>query len=99
MALYKGHETDMRRREQWRKVLDREVGRWSVLPYGELLSALATQQVYCVGFESKEYQVELEILESTSGYIHLMISVDDGSLPASILPVTHSFIRNKPPAG
>jgi hypothetical protein len=29
-------------------------------------------------------------------YIHVMVAVDDGSLPASIAPLTHSFICQKP---
>jgi hypothetical protein len=63
-------------------------------PYEELVSALRNQQGYEVEFESRKYQVEIEMLENTEQYIHVMMAVDDGSLPASILPVTHSFIRN-----
>ena len=86
----------MNRREQWRKVLDFEVRRWVDAPYEELVSALRNQQAYEIEFESRKYQVEIEMLENTEQYIHVMVAVDDGHLPASILPVTHSFIRNKP---
>jgi hypothetical protein len=48
-----------------------------------------------VEFDSKQYQVEVELLENTEKYIHVMVSVDDGSLPASISPLTHSFICQK----
>ena len=41
------------------------------------------------------YQVEVEILESTEEYFHVMVPVDDGSLPASMMPETQSFICNK----
>jgi hypothetical protein len=41
----------------------------------------------------------METLENTEQYVHVMVAIDDGSLPASILPVTHSFICNKPSAG
>jgi hypothetical protein len=90
---------DMNRREQWRKVLDLEVQRWSAMPYDQFLSALRDKQAYEVVFDSKPYQVEIDILENTEQYVHVAVAVDDGSLPASILPVIDSFIRNKPSAG
>lgn len=63
---------------------------------GELLSELHDVQAYEVERDSKKYQVEVEVLENTDGYVHVMVSVDDGSLPASISPVTTSFIQQKP---
>jgi hypothetical protein len=87
---------DMNRRQQWRKVLDLEVQRWSAMPYDQFVSALGENQVYEVEFDSKPYQVEIEILANTEQYVHVAMAVDDGSLPASILPVIDSFIRNKP---
>jgi len=35
------------------------------------------------------------MLESTEEYFHVMVAVDDGSLPASIVPETRTFICNK----
>jgi hypothetical protein len=89
----------MNRREHWRKVVDLEVQRWSMVPYGQLVSAVRDQQVYEIEFDSKKYQVEIEILDETAQYVHIIVSLDDGSLPASILPATRSFIQNKPPSG
>jgi hypothetical protein len=86
----------LNRRQQWRKVLGLEVQRWLVMPYDQLQFALRNQQVYEVEFESRKYQVEIEMLENTEQYVHVMVAVDDGSLPASVLPATHTFIRNKP---
>ena len=57
-----------------------------VMPYEQLQFALRNQQVYEIEFESKKYQVEIEILENTEQYVRVMVAVDDGSLPASILP-------------
>jgi len=85
----------MSRREEWRKVLDSEVKRWSALACEELASQLQDVQTYEVEFDSKKYQVEVELLENTEQYLHVMVAVDDGSLPASISPLTHSFIRQK----
>jgi hypothetical protein len=49
-----------------------------------------------VNFESKDYQVEVELLENTEKYLHVMLAVNDGSLMGFIRPLTHSFICQKP---
>ena len=85
----------MTRREQWRRVLDIEVQRWSAMTPEQLASTLDNEQVYEVELDSKTYQVEVEILESTEEYFHVMVAVDDGSLPASMAPETQSFICKK----
>jgi len=72
------------------------VQRWSALPCDRLLSELSDVKAYEVEHESKTYQVEVEILENTPTYVHVMVAVDDGSLPASIRPETDSFICRKP---
>jgi hypothetical protein len=79
----------------WQKVLDSEVKRWSAKSCGQLISELHEQQVYEVEFESQQYQVEVELLENTEKYVHVLVAVDDGSLPASLLPLSHSFICQK----
>jgi hypothetical protein len=86
----------MSRREEWRKVLDSEVKRWSAMSCGQLVSELHDGlEAYQVEFESKQYNVEVELLENTEQYIHVVVAVDDGSLPASISPLCHSLIRPK----
>jgi len=82
-------------REAWRPVLEAEIKRWSAMSCEQLVAELADDQVYEVEFDSKMYQVEVELLENTERYIHVAVAVDDGSLPASIRPLTDSFIRNK----
>jgi len=84
----------MTRREHWRRVLDIELQRWSAMTPEQLASASDEERVYEVELDSKMYQV-VEILENTEEYLHVMVAVDDGSLPASIIPETQSFIRNK----
>ena len=80
---------------EWQKVLDAEVKRWSAMSCAQLASELDDVQTYEVDFEAKQYQVEVELLENTERYLHVMVSVDDGSLPASLWPLTHSFICHK----
>jgi hypothetical protein len=70
--------------------------RWSALSYDQLISRLSTIEVYEVEHDFKKYQVEIEILENREDYVHVAVSVDDGSLPSSIWPATESFIQKKP---
>jgi hypothetical protein len=85
----------MKRREEWRKVLDSEMEIWSSKSYEQLLAELPDIETYEVELDSKTYQVEVELLEKTPDYIHVMLAVDDGSLPASIAPLTQTFICSK----
>lgn len=85
----------MTRREQWRRVLDIELQRWSAMTPERLASASDEERFYEVELDSKTYQVEVEILENTEEYLHVMVAVDDGSLPASMSPETQSFICHK----
>ena len=85
----------MTRREQCRPVLDAELKRWSEKSSEQLLAELGEVQAYETEFENKKYQVEVEILEDTEKYVHVMVAVDDGSLLASMIPLNGSFIREK----
>ena len=85
----------MKRREQWRPVLDAELKRWRAKSSEQLLAELRDQQTYEIEFENKMYQVEVEILENTEKYVHVLVAVDDGTLPAALLPLSSSFIREK----
>jgi hypothetical protein len=80
-------------RDRWQAVLDAEIKRWSEKSCEELRFELSELQVYEVEFDSEQHQVEVELLESTPDHLHISISVDDGSLPASLRPTTLSFIR------
>ena len=86
----------MSRREQWKIVLDLEVGRWSRMGYAQLVSELHELQDYEVEVDSKKYQVEVELLEDTATYLLVIVAVDDGSLPASMSPLAQTFVYQKP---
>ncbi|HET9408370.1 MAG TPA: hypothetical protein VFO39_14105 [Candidatus Sulfotelmatobacter sp.] len=83
----------MSRREQWRKVLELELTRWAEKPYAQLKADLIEDQTYEVMFEEKAYQVEVTLVEDKDDHIHVVLSVDDGSVPASFWPESRSFIR------
>jgi hypothetical protein len=85
----------MTRRERWRKVLDIELQRWSAMTPEQLTSASDAERIYEVEFDSNTHQVEVEILENTEEYLHVLVAVDDGTLPASLRPEAQSFICKK----
>ncbi|MGO9232020.1 MAG: hypothetical protein ACLQKA_22730 [Bryobacteraceae bacterium] len=86
-----------RRREEWKKVLDSEVERWTAKTVEVLTSELRESQAYQIVVDSKMYNVEVDLVEDTKEYVHVVVSVDDGSLPVSIFPLTRSFIRKRTP--
>lgn len=94
-SVVRRYSTDVNRREKWRQVLASEVERWSAKPWAQLVAELSDVQAYELEFDSKAYQVEVELLENTAEHIHVMVAVDDGSLPASISPVSDGFILEK----
>ena len=89
----------MSKREGWRAVLDAEMQRWSAMSCAELISQLSNLQTYQAKVGSSSYNVEVEMLENTEKYILVMVAVDDGSLPASIWPLTECFICPKSGSG
>lgn len=85
----------MKHREQWRPVLDAELERWQAKSCEQLVAELQGERVYEIEFAGGTHQVEVRILENTDSYLHVAVSVDDGSVPASVRPLSESFIRNK----
>jgi hypothetical protein len=85
----------MGRRAEWQKVLDVETDRWSGMPHEQLIAKLFEVHAYEVEVDSKRYQVEVELLENTPEYIHVVVAVDDGSLPMSVAPSLRAFIKLK----
>lgn len=80
-------------------MLESELKKWAELSYAQIVSKLReTEECYEVEVNSTTYQVEIAILERTDSYLHLSISVDDGSLPASLRPASSSFIVHKNPS-
>jgi hypothetical protein len=79
--------------------LNAEIERWSAIPAGLLIQRLEDVQAYEVQFGTGMLQVEVHLLENTANYVHVAISVDDGSFLGSIRPLSSSFIRQKEQAG
>jgi hypothetical protein len=71
------------------------VKRWCSKSSEQLLAELGDVQAYEIEFENETYQVEVEVLENTEKYVHVMVAVDDGSLPGALRPLSTSFIQEK----
>jgi len=61
----------------------------------QLASQLADVRTYEVEFESKKYQVEVQVLENTDSYVHVSVAVDDGHFWRAMRPLSSSFICRK----
>jgi hypothetical protein len=88
-----------KRRKEWAPVLEQETARWSAKSHEQLLSELREGQAYEVALNSKRYTVGVELLESTPTYLNVAVAVDDGSMPASIRPLSRTFLRRKDDSG
>jgi hypothetical protein len=76
-------------------VLDAEIESWSARSCSQLVADLPDVQAYEREFEGKTYQVEVQLLENNDKYVHVGVGVDDGSISASLRPLSSSFIREK----
>jgi hypothetical protein len=85
----------MENREEVRPVLEAQVRRWSHIPWEQIVSLLRDPHAYQATFQTKKYQVEVELLENTEAHIRLSVAVDDGALPRSMLPLTQSIVLSK----
>ena len=45
----------------------------------------------------KTYQIEVQLLENTADYVHVIVSADDGSFPGRFVPLSDSFLIDKHP--
>jgi hypothetical protein len=66
----------MSQRAEWQRVLDTETRRWSKMSCEQLIAELGDVRAYEVEFESKLYQVEVQLLENTCAYVHVFVAVD-----------------------
>jgi hypothetical protein len=61
----------------------------------QLVEGLREAKAYQVDADARKFQVEIDLVENTIDYLHVVVSVDDGRLPWSIFPVTRGFIKRK----
>ena len=79
---------------QLNECLDDEVSIWCQKDFGALLGELKTVVAYERERGASKYQVEVELLERKSEYVHVMVAVDDGGIRA-FKPLSQSFIVHR----
>jgi hypothetical protein len=76
-------------------LLDREISIWSAKSFEQLATEVRDIVSYERGEGADFHQFEVQLLEHTESYVHVCVSVDDGHLLRSVLPVTRSFIVHR----
>jgi hypothetical protein len=83
------------RRASCAPILASEVARWEGKSCEQLVAELCEPQVYQTAVNSKLYQFEVDLLENTRDYLHVVVSVDTGKLLGSMWPLSQGFIKQK----
>ena len=83
------------RRQACAPILAAEVARWEGKSCEQLTAELRESQAYQIEVDSKLYQFEVDLLENTRDYVHVIVSVDTGNLIGSMLPLSKGFIKQK----
>ena len=76
-------------------MLDDQIRRWEEKSCNQLISELEDVMTYAVEFDAHRYQVEVQLVENTDTYVHVIVAVDDASFWGAVRPLSSSFIRNK----
>jgi len=79
------------KKAQLADLLAAEIETWSRKSYQQLVSELPDVVAY-QREEPELHQFEVQLLEHTPEYVHVMVSVDDGSFWRSFSPVTRTFV-------
>ena len=83
------------RKEELCRLLSAETKTWAEKSYDQLRAELRDVVAFQRGEGSDAHQFEVIMLEKTDDYVHVGISVDDGSFLHSFAPPTTSFIVHK----
>ena len=76
-------------------MLDAEVGELSRRSYAELVDDLSDVLAYERGGGASYHQFEVQMIEHEPDYVHVVVSVDDGSFLRSVSPISRCFIVHR----
>jgi hypothetical protein len=79
------------------RILTRELESLRAMSYPALAERVGPAQILTrMGADGTEYQIEIEVFPDSPrqphGNLRVTASIDDGTLPAAILPITRDFI-------
>jgi len=82
-------------RKKLRPILDAAVAKWQAKSCDELVLELAEDQGNQIEFESRDYNVEVTLLENAAEHIHFMVPVDDGALLSAFHPLSERLLLRR----
>jgi hypothetical protein len=82
-------------KSELQRLLDAEVEELSRRSYARLVDDLPDVFAYQRGGGASYHQFEVQMIEHEPGYVHILVSVDDGSFWRSCAPMTRSFIVHR----
>ncbi len=75
-----------------RTLLSQETLLWAEKSPADIVAELAMPQTYQRGAGDSWHELNVTLLESTDDYIHVKISINDGSIVWALKPLTSSFL-------
>ena len=82
-------------KSELQRLLDAEVDQLSRRSYARLVDDLPDVLAYERGGGASYHQFEVQMIEHQPDYVHVVVSIDDGSFFRSISPMTRSFIVHR----
>ncbi len=76
-------------------LLDAETDGWSRKSIDSLVEELTDVVSYARGSEADFHQFEVQMIEHEPDYVHVVVSIDDGSFLKSFAPLTRGFIVHR----
>ena len=76
-------------------LLDAEAKSWAAKPFDQLVLDLSDVAAYGRSEGEDFHQFEVQIVEREEDFLHILISVDDGSLWRSMSPLTRGFFVHR----
>jgi hypothetical protein len=82
-------------KSELQRLLDAEVDQLSCGSYARLVDDLPDVLAYERGDGASYHQFEVQMIEHQPDYVHVVVSIDDGSFLRSVSPITRSFIVHR----
>jgi len=83
------------KKHQLQSLLNAEVDEWAGKSYSKLVEDLADIAAYERSNDDGFYQFEVQMIEHEPDYVHVIVSIDDGSFLRSLKPLSWSFIVHR----
>ncbi len=76
-------------------LLDAETNNWSKKSFDSLATELSDVVAYGRGSGAGFHQFEIQAIEREPDYVHVIVSIDDGSFMKFFAPLTRGFIVHR----